>query len=316
MAVILSCSGGVAGEVEGRRPLQPERAQQSELRGGRLGNGHITGQASKCLALAYPSGLKVKNPLSGHPPKSRGKRDRIYGFSKGASRRMREYLASIDWRSHSGHFVSLTYHYAPTSLETAKEHLGTFRRRLFREYEGSLLGVIWKQEFQERGVVHFHLVLFWKMFPISDADLWMWIARNWYDIVLGVDPDEDPRVDRAFVSYGTDVRPLDTSNIARFMRYCSKYLTKTGRMVMPNTGEVVPTGRIWGHWGDVECLIWARMVFPRETLVDLARRVRRWGKASRYQSKISGKWSGFLLWGDGWQLCSLFRGLEYSISPG
>lgn len=305
---------------------------------GRLGNGHISGQAGDCFGLVYPSGLKVKNPLASKVPTTYGKRDRIFGASKAALRRMREYLASIDWRAHPGHFVSLTYHPQFVPIDMAKDHLAAFRHRLEREF-GEYLGAIWKEEFQDRGTVHFHLVVFWKGWGIPQWLFDRWVTETWYSIVTGqqiecvgytyenVDTGEmwvsssgeGERVkleDRDFYKHGTKVQQLDTSEIAKFMRYCSKYLTKEGKQIDPATGEIVATGRIWGHWGDVETLVWAKMAFSRETLVQICRRLRRWGKASRYISRLSGKWSGFLLWGDGWQLCSLFRGLEYSISPG
>jgi hypothetical protein len=255
---------------------------------------------------------------------------------------MREYLASIDWRAHPGHFLSLTYHPQFVPIEIAKEHLAVFRRRLEREFK-EYLGCIWKEEFQDRGTVHFHLVVFWKCFAPSFG-FPMWVATNWYEIVTGerlngqvfplkqvgggydwyVAAENEQGVvselkkvsDGAFLEHGTKTNSLETSNIAKFMRYCSKYLTKDGRQIDPSTGEVIATGRIWGHWGEVDTSVLARMEFSRHTMVQLCRRLRRWGKSSKYISRLSDKWSGFLLWGDGWQLCELFRGLEYSIRPG
>jgi hypothetical protein len=247
---------------------------------------------------------------------------------------MREYLASIDWRAHPGHFLSLTYHPQFIPIEVAKEHLAVFRRRLEREFK-EYMGVVWKEEFQDRGTIHFHLVVFWKCFAPTRFD--EWVKENWYSIVTGQEigpvyfskdlpgemyvsstslSDVVRLVDADFYKHGTKVQPLDVSEISKFMRYCSKYLTKEGKQIDPSTGEVVATGRIWGHWGEVDTSVWARIEFSRHTVVSLCRRLRRWGKSSKYISRLSDKWSGFLLWGDGWQLCELMRGLEFSIRPG
>ncbi len=304
-----------------------------------LGNGHISARTGDGVGIVYPSGLKVKSccGVRSGGSHSHGVRGRILGFSRGAARRMREFLASVDWRAHPAHFVSLTYHEDPgRSAAIWKAHLKSFHERMKREYGGELLGVVWKEEFQARGVVHFHLAVFWRLWPPSEfAD---WVQRNWYEVVTGeklgdkvgylktvagcrvwysiLDGNYFQVRDGDFLEHGADVRALDTSHIGKFMNYCSKYLSKAGRLIDEETGELVATGRIWGTWGQVDALILARIAFDRSAIVELTRRLRKWGRHSRYTSKLNANWSGFLIWGDGWQLCGLLRGLDFSISPG
>lgn len=315
----------------------------------RLGLEHISARRRPSAAVLQfvPGGLisKRENPETGNGAGG-GKRGQIFGFSKPSKRRLDRFLACVQWARCPAHFVTLTYHFDPAggsmppdggvsqsmpsavcdSLLTAvpptfrddldecsddvaspswrlwKNDLRAFGARLEREYGDRVQAVIWKQEFQKRGVVHFHLTLFWREGKEElTKDLSMWVAKAWNEIA-------EPG-DGAHFRHGTSVLVVynvEGGKMRALMSYLSKYMAKSYELAEP-------TGRIWGHWGEVPTEILATVWIPWRDLCWLTRRLRRWGRESRYCSGLTANWPGFLVMGDGCQLWQFMDGMTGAV---
>lgn len=89
-------------------------------------------------------------------------RGKITGLSRQSSARFREFTASIPRRiRRNSQMVEICLTLPgdhPEDPSACKRRLQAFGKRLERQY--GRFPVIWKQEAQERGAIHYHLVLF------------------------------------------------------------------------------------------------------------------------------------------------------------
>lgn len=86
------------------------------------------------------------------------------------------------------------------------------------------------------------------------------------------------------------------------MRYLSKYMSKVW-------DSDKATGRVWGIWGDIDQIEYCTIdIISEKDWIEFVRRVRRWGKRSRYLRRVK-KHQGFTLYGDGLSLDMLGRGI-------
>ena len=269
-------------------------------------NGLVTGAISahgpKAVRLEFKAGgMTAKRTLYASPPQSNG-RGVVAGMSKKSRRRLMDKLIGIDWRSiipqhgKSNRAVLLTLTYPSEYSDDWQEHklqLKAFRMRLERTYP--IDGVLWRLEFQRRGAPHYHLVVVFGR-DVNIARFRRWVSLAWY-MVVG---SQDPRHLRA----GTNVRRL-YGPTGKLMRYLSKYVSKR------DSGPARQTGRVWGVWGELpegETLV---IELNWERWVEFTRRLRKWGKGSRYVSRLTAKRRGFLVFGDCTQL---LRGL-WQLEP-
>ena len=139
------------------------------------------------------------------------------------------------WRS-TVSFLTLTMRdfYHPRQ---AKEFLRTFMKRLYRQF--SKVAVIWRMEYQKRGVPHFHLILY--NCPYIDK---VWIQTQWGEIISQATPFT--RIERI-------------KSYKHLMSYASKYAAKVDDAGF-NRGAYLSTGknreaygeespgRVWGVW--------------------------------------------------------------------
>lgn len=128
-------------------------------------------------------------------------------------------------------FVTLTYRKNMTDAVEAKRHLALICLRLKRKFNG--ISIIWRMEFQERGAIHFHLIVFNRRY-IKATMLTQW----WQDIT---GDDAYP-----------DVQALRTGRQA--MYYMSKYLAKDEQAASTDGLDNEPysdtwIGRFWGIVG-------------------------------------------------------------------
>lgn len=132
-------------------------------------------------------------------------------------------------------FVSLTYHYCPSTGAEAKRHLMAFKRRFERRY--GLAQASWKLEFQRRGVPHFHLLM---KCPEGETNVSMreWIAQAWWE-VCGKQSDEH-------LTAGTEVDYWRSERSPG--GYFAKYGTAKGKEYQNNAPEGWAPGRWWGLW--------------------------------------------------------------------
>lgn len=223
-------------------------------------------------------------------------------------------LAGIDWGATHAHMATLTYHNA-AGADPVRWHLQlrAFGARLFRDYAAFGPSVLWAKEFQRRGAVHYHLLIFWRREPHT-VQLRRWIARAWNEIA---EPGDD-RHARA----GTSADPIrleEKAGTQRLTRYLAKYLAKGEQKELkdPNTGELLPTGRMWGQWGRIPRRVDATVELDEADLAQLYRRIRRWGKHSRYLSAFGTRLSSGIILADSATVLQLLRGLgDTTSAPG
>lgn len=171
--------------------------------------------------------------------------------------------------------------------------------------------LLWMLEFQRRGAPHFHLVIFWRREP-HKRQVRRWVADTWNRIA---EPgDETAR------RVGTSADPIDTSGDGgeqRLIRYLAKYLCKKEQKlpVDPETGDARPTGRMWGLIGDVPLAEYGTVQVDERTYVQLCRRIRRWGRRSRYLSQVGKRYPGALIFVKAASFLSLLRGLSLDEQP-
>ena len=177
-----------------------------------------------------------------------GIRGQVTEFSGGSRKRMLEFVNSIDRRVIPLVrlvFVTLTYPGQvvpewgqpwPQEPEHWKGHLKAFGKRLERWLRVDV-PAIWKQEFQERGAPHFHLLM---VVPEGQSmkGLQEWVSQAWYEVVGSGQATH--------LASGTQVKRC--RGWRGVVCYAAKYLGKSSRLVDQETGEIQPVGRFWGVW--------------------------------------------------------------------
>lgn len=190
------------------------------------------------------------------PPKISKKRGAIHGFSRRSRCRMIDLMARLDVTKTRVTFLTLTFSGCPAPDE-AKKALKRFTMRIRRKFHQ--VAAIWRMEFQERGSVHFHLMLFSLPFLPQRLlqSVWEKCTREKRSIV--------------FVTLIRSHRML--------LGYISKYI---GKLEAPAEGtsldnapyqhspEPLETGRIWG-WLNKSALPMAKKLWLLTEDQNLAR---------------------------------------------
>ena len=222
------------------------------------------------------------------------------------------WLSLLDWNTSIVYFATLTYREAHLESSGWHRDLTAFRKRLHRRWGRLILGACWKLEFQKRGQPHFHLCIWWRGEAAPIGLFRRWCARMWNAIAQPGDA--------AHLAAGTNIEVAFNTRgrgNGALMRYLGKYMAKSYRLIDESTGEVRPTGRVWGKWGEVPEVVVASIEMDEDTYVRLTRRIRRWGRKSRYCRSLTSNWAGALIFGWWEQWFDLLRGLEWeSVVPG
>jgi hypothetical protein len=180
-----------------------------------------------------------------------------------------------------------------------------FEKVLARDWPG-VLGGVWILEFQNRGAPHFHVVIVWRGDPPRLQPFRRWVGDAWNAIA---EPgDETARM------VGTSVDRLvmhDRGGVARVMQYLAKYLGKDRqkRRLDRTTGQVLPTGRMWSQFLTIPQDERKSLLFDHAGASTFLRRLRRWGKRSRYISGMGKRYHGGILFGDPAIWLQLLRGI-------
>lgn len=274
--------------------------------------GFISGREEvRCVASGrlVANGLVVRRDgAAQHRPCTPARRGICSGLSKASRGRLLRKVAVIDWAAYTASLVTLTYHLAwPENAAEWKAQLKAWLKRLIRRYGKKVVAVLWRLEQQKRGAPHFHLVVFWRSVPeFAGADGWVvWLSRSWHEIAGEGSPEH--------LRAGTQTQAVQTERARRQLcLYLSKYLSKDGgRWIDRGTGEIVPTGRVWGIWGKLPTKTVATVAFPSWAgYVRFVRRLRRYGAASGYLASLTVRRTGYLVFGDPDGLVQLFRGLD------
>lgn len=160
-----------------------------------------------------------------------GKHGKISRFSSASRKKLLRYMAKID-RSQldcAPLFVTLTYgrDYPDDAME-CKRHLDNFLKRL--AYKFPQATTVWRAEFQKRGALHFHMIIFCVQYICKD-----WLAKAWNDVIAG---DED------HLKAGTSIER--SSGYKHTIGYCSKYVAKKTESILDDELKVKEIGRHWG----------------------------------------------------------------------
>lgn len=181
-----------------------------------------------CRALGRSVQIQIQPPesskLCSNNPPVREEGD-IRGFSVSSQRRMRQRLSEIR-RDAAGLFLTLTYHRSEPSGEEAKKHLNAITEAMRRRWRGLKWSFCWRMEWQKRGTIHFHLLIWGITFEHKE-----WFKATWHRITGETSPEHADV--GAWVERMPDGRKLQV--------YISKYLAKAADDVPPEWH-----GRLWG----------------------------------------------------------------------
>lgn len=230
----------------------------------------------------------------------------ICGLSPAARRRLLNVLIRIPFGSLSAFALTLTWHDG-FSVEPAKWHLQlkAWLMRLRREWSQFGVAGVWMEEFQERGAPHFHLVVAWEHEP-SLIQFRRWLSRTWNEVAEPGDEKHrqaGTRAERIDVSHSRGGKKL----IAYLAKHAGKSKQKHRRD--PQSGEDLPTGKMWDVFGELPQEELAGVELEASELVQLWRRLRRWGEASPYLSQMGKRFPGGVIIGAGVDVGQLLRGL-------
>lgn len=234
-AVACGCTWGSGGSVEGRCLMDKDSYGIRVLRQGievRPDNRHRD-----------VNGVPFVIPVRVSPFQERGE---IKAFSRASARRLEFRAANtgVEFRS----LITLTYR-AVMEWESDEERNRAIVRRSKRDLNRWLsclrkeLGsYIWVQEFQERGVIHYHVV----------AEREMWEPRiqvAWCRVIGALG-------DSAALKYGAKVEAIRSPDGAR--QYLGKYVGKQRQKLLPPGVE--GAGRWWGCSRNLRLVVLEEMV--------------------------------------------------------
>lgn len=152
-------------------------------------------------------------------------------------------------------FITLTYPTIYVDAKTAKSHLRAFIKRINRKYSYYEVTGVWRMEFQERGAIHFHLVLFKLPFIHKEtiAALWAQVTHT-YSPFTRIEGIDSPNKLINYVSkYVGKVNP-ESFNGFNSLTYLSAYQATHGEQI----------GRSWGYLNKKE------LPYAEETVLELA----------------------------------------------
>lgn len=260
---------------DARRALRPGR--ENGLVYGRISDRSKPKKIYGDITLLSGGAILTRHNLSPNIPPTCG-RGSIRGFSSSSKRRVMHKLMRLDWTLlmvpvsllSYGVFITLTYpDVFPNDWEVWKRDLHTIIKRICRYYPG--VALIWKLELKKRktGEVnkgklapHFHFLVYFQN-GLKLGDFRPWLSQAWYEVV-GSD-------DIKHLSAGTAADPL-YGTVSKIMNYCGKYLGK-------DFEANFETGRCWGEIGSMP---YAPSYTFTIDYVEFFRRLRRWGKWSKY----------------------------------
>jgi hypothetical protein len=182
---------------------------------------------------------KTSNRLSPSRRRGGGIRDRVRGFSRTSRTNLLRRLASINrsaFNAFKGRLISITLTYPheyPEDPKLCKNHLKALRKRLQRKY-GDFAG-FWRMGIQDRGALHFHVLLFVGPSIGPIGELRRFISSSWYEVT--------GKVSEGHLRAGTRVETVKRWKQAT--SYAERYMAKPEEFP-----EGLETGRIWGVWNE------------------------------------------------------------------
>jgi hypothetical protein len=200
------------------------------------------------------------------PPPGGGKRGKVTEFSDRSRKRLTRLLHRLSpaW----GVFITLTIADASTSPQQAKRRLWLLIRWLRNKL--GFEAVVWKQEFQQRGAVHYHLLAFsWRRRPpwVERDEL----ANRWGLGYVWVEFFDKGRVLSYVAKYVRKPAALPPEGASPTAVPPADPVHLTDTAISEQGGEQDAPGRFWGVVGR-EALVWAEVALL-EGLPDALRAV-------------------------------------------
>lgn len=221
----------------------------------------IWAKGSRC---DFP-GIEASNQRVIHsPPPKRVPRGKIETLSESSRRNLKLILHTIT-------FEALAYTMALTLPGCTDGISGTFAKSCFiklcnrmsasRVSAIRLIGMMWKQELQRRGEVHFHLVIY-GVTEESRRTVQRWIAEQWNELICASSSAEERAKhlwwhlrDGSTRSGRYDLKADNMQEVRDFAGYFAKYLGKDEKAQAAR--EPIP-GRWWGKVNGQK-IPWAEM---------------------------------------------------------
>lgn len=253
----------------------------------------ISHQQPYAQATVTPGALVVRRQGRKQLHVSDSQRGVITDLSRRSRRRLIEHAARIDFDAHPAYFQTLTYHErAPSAPDAWHRHLDLYCTALARQWARWRPSILWKQEVQRRGAIHFHLIIVWQREPQLEC-FRAWSDARWNGIA---EPGDDVAL-RVGVST-LKVRRESKHGARRLMGYIAKYIGKGAqcRRLDKKTGEILPAGRWWGVRGPLPQLESPPVDLSYGEYQALTRLVRDQAGASKYRSRCGWYGQGFLLY--------------------
>lgn len=246
--------------------------------GGRLSLGHndtppdLSGQndsdlppsASKTFriwpgaALGEVPGIPNHSHSAGSQTRKKSKRGKVLSFSESSRRNLQAKLAKIlvsaELFTMCLSLPGWVDHFTHANVKAAFLRFGKMlTAKIARDSGFSRVGVVWKQELQQRNQLHFHLIFS----GVSDENLdsvWRWCVDHWLQCVMdipGMPPElvasEIAKMRAVHLFAGTKNKGFRDSNFQKirgnFHSYFAKYL---GKDVEAHCAESPIPGRWWG----------------------------------------------------------------------
>ena len=160
-----------------------------------------------------------------------GKHGNIKGFSRRSRQNLLRKMAQMDRTKlqFDPLFVTLTDQGDfETDAKQFKRHLDNFLKRLIYQFPDCC--AIWRIEFQKRGALHLHIIVFGVRYICKD-----WLAKQWNRIISG---DDD------HLEAGTQVER--SRGFKHTLGYCAKYVAKPTDYQLDDDIKGQEIGRHWG----------------------------------------------------------------------
>lgn len=184
----------------------------------------------------------------------RARRSTIKDFSPASRGRLFDLFNQLEVGKRAT-FITLTYPTIYVDSNTAKSHLRAFIKRINRKFAAIDVTGIWRMEFQERGAIHFHLVLFKLPFIHKEtiAALWAQVTHTYSPFTRIEGIDSPKKMINYVAKY---VGKVNTKEIDGFnsLTYLSAYQQQHGDEI----------GRSWGYLNKKE------LPFAPETVLEIA----------------------------------------------
>ncbi len=216
------------------------RANQLVTEGSNQGRAHVTSAVGGSVSTLSFEEAAGKIVSSRKDRRGGGIRGRINGLSRTSRRNLQRRFATINrvaFREFKGrvYFVTVTCPGEGSSEDPAacKMHLKALRKRLERKF-GEFAG-FWRMGIQQRGALHFHLILFVLPSFATLSELRRSVAHAWYEICGEVSEEH--------LCAGTNVEA-----VRKWKQMTSRAEKYTARK--EEFPEGLQTGRVWGVWNE------------------------------------------------------------------